>query len=57
MEDSEDEEEASVEEEDEVMNQSSVIPVEYSGTIRGILIMCSVHTMRPLIIMLKDVLS
>ena len=43
-EDSEDEEEPSVKEEDEVMNPSSVIPVKYLGTIIGISLMRSVHT-------------
>ena len=44
MEDSEDKEEASVKPEGEVLNQSSVIPMEYSRTIRGSAFMCSVHT-------------
>ena len=44
MEDSGDKEEASVKEEDEVYNQSSVIPVEYLGTTRGSVLMRSVHT-------------
>ena len=57
MEDEEDEEEASVKEEDEVVNQSSVIPMEYSGTIRGSSFMCSVHNIRPTNIMLKISLS
>ena len=57
MEDLEDEEEASVEEEDEVENQSSVIPMEYSGTIRGSALTHSVQTVRPTSIMLKISLS
>ena len=56
-EDSEEKEEASVEEEDEVENQSSVIPMEYLGTIRGSAFMSSVHTVRPMNIMLKISLS
>ena len=57
MEDSEDEEEDSVEEKDEVENQSSVIPMEYSGTTRGSVLMRSVHTVWPTSIMLKISLS
>ena len=52
-EDSGDEEEASVEEEDKIENQSSVIPVEYSGNTRGSVLMRSVHIVRPASIMLK----
>ena len=56
-EDLEDEEEASVEEEDKVANQSSVIPVEYLGTIKGSTLMRSVHTAWQVNIMLKIALS
>ena len=56
-EDSGDEEDASVEEEDEVENQSSVIHMEYSCTIRGSALMRSVHTVWPANIMLKTSLS
>ena len=51
--DSGDEEEASVEEEDKVENQSSVIPVEYLGTTKGSVLMRSVHTVWLASIMLK----
>ena len=51
MEDSGDEEEASIE------NQSSVILVEYSGIIRGSYLMRSVHIMLLASIMLKISLS
>ena len=56
-EDSRDEEEALVEEEDEVESQSIVIAMEYLGTIRGIFHMHSVHTVWPVSIMLKISLS
>ena len=39
-----DEEEASIKEEDEVKNQSSAIHLEHLGTIRGSVLMHSVHT-------------
>ena len=54
---SEDKEEASVDEEDKVVNQYSIKPVEYSETIRGSALMRSVHTMRPTNIILKITLS
>ena len=57
MEDSGDEEEAFLEEEDKVENQSSVILVEYLGTTRGSSLMHSVHTVRPVSKMLKISLS
>ena len=50
-------EDLKAEEEDEVANQSSVIPMEYSDTIRGSALMRSVHVVRPLSIMLKISLS
>ena len=53
MEDSKDKEEASVEAEGEALNQSSVIPMEYSSTTRGSVLMHSVHTMWPVSIMVK----
>ena len=54
---SEVEEEDLVEEEDKVMNQSSVTPMGYLGIIRGSYLMCSVHNVQPTIIMLKSSLS
>ena len=57
MEDSKDEEEGSVEEEEEVTNQYSIIPMESPGTIKGIFLMHIVHTMWPVSIMLKISLS
>ena len=56
MMDSEDEDEASAKEDDDVLNQSNFIHVEYSGTIRGSALMRSVHIVRPAIIMLKTTL-
>ena len=56
-EDSGDEEEALVEDKDEVDNQSSVIPMEYLDTTRGSVLMRNVHTVRPTSIMLKISLS
>ena len=38
-------EEALVEEEDEVRNPFSVIPMGYSGTIKENVLMCNLHTM------------
>ena len=54
---SEVEEEDLVEEEDEVMNQSSVTHVGYLGIIRENALMRSLHTVQPVIIMSKTVLS
>ena len=52
-EDSEVEEEDSAMGEDEVVNNSSAIPVGYLGITREISLMRSAHTMQPAIIMLK----
>ena len=57
MEGSEVRDEDLVKEEDEVMNQSSVIILEYLGTIRGSYLMHTVHTMHPMNIMLKTALN
>ena len=46
-----------VEEEDEVVNQSSVALVGYLGIIKGSALMRTVHTVHPVIIMLKTTLS
>ena len=46
-----------VEEEDEVVNQSSVALVGYLGIIKGSALMPTVHTVHPAIIMLKTTLS
>ena len=46
-----------VEEEDEVVNQSSVTPVGYLDIIRGSALMRSVHTVQLANIMLKASLS
>ena len=52
-ENSEDEEDALVEEEDKVENQSNVIPMEYSGNVKGSALMHSAHIVHPTSIMLK----
>ena len=51
------EEEDLVEEEDEVVNQSSATPMGYLGIIRGSSFISSVHTVRPVNIMFKIALS
>ena len=57
MEGSEVEDEDLAEEEDEVMNQSIVMPMGYLGITRGSALMCSAHTVHLSIIMLKVSLS